>query len=132
MMEIELKRRHGTKGYTHGQLFIDGKYFCDTLEDEERDVKIDGITAIRSGRYSVDVTLSVRFKRRLPLLKNVANFTGVRIHSGNTAKDTEGCILVGEYAAEGYVKNSRIVFNRLFSEIDSTIKRGESVVITVL
>lgn len=131
-MILTVKRRHGTVGFTHGKLYLGGVFFCDTLEDQERPVKIPGVTAINCGHYKLTITMSNRFRRRLPLLLNVGNFEGVRIHSGNTAKDTEGCILVGEYLAEGYVKNSRLVFNKLFARIDTALKKGEAVTIEVI
>jgi hypothetical protein len=131
-MKLTLNRKHGTVGYTHGKLYIDGIYFCDTLEDQERPVKIDGATAIKTGEYRVIIDMSTRFKRRLPLLLKVPNFTGVRIHAGNTAKDTEGCILVGEYLAEGYIKNSRIAFNALFARLDKAIKSGGGISIEII
>lgn len=78
-----------------GELTIDGVHQCFTLEDKVREKKIFGKTAIPPGRYEVTVSFSNHFQKKLPLLMNVPNFEGVRIHSGNTAKDTEGCILVG-------------------------------------
>jgi hypothetical protein len=132
LVNLLLKRKHGGIGFTHGKLFVDGVFFCDTLEDQERAVKIDGATAIRTGNYKVIIDMSARFKRRMPLLLNVTNFTGVRIHGGNTAKDTDGCILVGEYLQEGYIKNSRITFNALFARIDKAIKSGEAVTMEII
>lgn len=82
-MKLTVKRQHGTKGYTHGQLFIDDVYFCDTMEDEERAVKVQDETAIPLGHYKVIIDMSLRFKRLMPLILNVPNFTGVRIHNGN-------------------------------------------------
>jgi hypothetical protein len=131
-MKLTLNRKHGTVGYTHGKLYIDGIYFCDTLEDQERPVKIPGATAIRTGEYRVIIDMSARFRRRLPLLLNVPNFTGVRIHAGNTAKDTEGCILVGKFVADGYVGNSRITFNALFTKMDAAIKSGGGISIEII
>lgn len=80
-----------------GKLYIDGNYFCETLEDAKRDKKIAGETCIKSGEYSLIVTRSHRFNRELPLLQNVPEFEGVRIHAGNTPADTQGCILIGKY-----------------------------------
>jgi len=107
-MNLELKRISCKPAYTIGKLYIDGKYFCDTLEDAVRPagVKIKGETAIPVGTYKVEMTMSNRFKRVLPLLLNVPNFDGIRIHRGNTAADTEGCILVGENKQVGKVINS--------------------------
>jgi hypothetical protein len=102
-MQITIKRLHKTDTSTIGELLIDGIFECYTLEDVERDVKIKGETAIPKGAYKVIINESTRFKRLLPLLLNVPNFEGVRIHSGNTNHDTEGCILVGQTRGEGYV-----------------------------
>jgi hypothetical protein len=79
-----------------GDLFIDGEFFCYTLEDEIRPegVKVYGATCIDAGRYKVILTKSNRFKRIMPLLLNVPNFEGIRIHGGNDSKDTHGCPLV--------------------------------------
>jgi len=97
-MRLELIRTECGKVCTIGELLIDGKHECHTLEDVVRadGVKVYGETAIPPGVYSVDITYSPRFKRDLPLLIGVQNFIGIRIHPGNTASDTEGCILVGQ------------------------------------
>ena len=79
-----------------GDLFIDGVFFCHTLEDEKRadGVKVYGKTAIAAMTYEVILTMSNRFKRIMPLLLDVPMFTGVRLHGGNTSKDSHGCPLV--------------------------------------
>ena len=79
-----------------GDLHIDGKFFSYTLEDELRQqgVKVYGKTCIDAGRYKVILTKSNRFKRIMPLLVDVPRFSGIRIHGGNTSKDTSGCPLV--------------------------------------
>lgn len=130
-MKLSVIRNHGTVGYTHGKLYIDGVYFCDTLEDEERDVKIPTATAIRKGLYRVILDFSTRFKRVMPHILNVPEFDGVRIHSGNTTSDTDGCLLVGEYLAEAYVKNSRDTFNKLFPKLQAAIKANEAITIEI-
>ena len=112
-MKLKLERIAFKEDYTIGKLYIDGVYFCDTLEDAVRPVKIKGRTAIPVGIYRVILNMSNRFKKILPLLLNVLNFAGVRIHSGNTHLDTEGCILVGENKAVGKVLNSRKTMERL-------------------
>ena len=117
MIELELKRKHGTENYTEGKLYIDGVYFCDTLEDQERQEKIDGKTAIPIGNYRVIINMSNRFKKTMPLLQNVPNYEGVRIHSGNTADDTEGCILVGVSTNKGIIGNSRVTWSKLMDKI---------------
>lgn len=89
-MLITVKRLYKTELSTIGELLIDGVFECFTLEDKERDVKIKSETAIPKGTYKVIINQSNRFKRLLPLLLNVPNFEGVRIHSGNTNHNTEG------------------------------------------
>ena len=106
-MKVEVKRTFKGTEYTIGQLYIDGAYFCDTLEDTVRKEKIAGKTAIPAGTYKVKKTMSPRFKTVLPEILNVPNFTGVRIHSGNTAKDTDGCLLLGLNKAKGAVLCSK-------------------------
>ena len=96
MVKVEIKRTFKGAEYTIGKLYIDGAYFCDTLEDTVRTgEKIAGKTAIPAGTYKVKMTWSPRFKRYLPEILNVPNFSGVRIHAGNSALDTEGCVLLG-------------------------------------
>jgi hypothetical protein len=116
-MKLTIKRLHRTENSTIGELYVDGKFECYTLEDKERDVKIKSETAISKGTYIVGITLSNRFKRLLPILLNVPNFEGVRIHSGNSNHDTEGCILVGTTRSEDYIGNSRLAFSKLFKKM---------------
>lgn len=118
-MKLELKRKHGTEGYTEGRLYIDGQYFCDTLEDQERSEKIDGETAIPMGHYRVIINMSNRFQKMMPLLQGVPNYSGVRIHSGNTPADTEGCILVGVSTNKGIIGNSRVTWSKLMEKIQN-------------
>ena len=114
-MILHLKRIFYGFNYTIGKLSIDGVYFCDTLEDLPRDVKIMNETCIPQGKYKVILNESNRFKRIMPLLLNVPNFEGIRIHSGNTAAHTSGCILVGKNTIKGQLTDSRETFNKLFS-----------------
>ncbi len=124
MIKLLLKRIARKPGYTIGKLFVDGEYFCDTLEDTDRldegmsldeikKLKQPGQTAIPEGSYKVIVSVSPKFKRLLPRLQNVPGYDGVLIHRGNTAKDTAGCILVGENKKVGMVLNSTYYEERL-------------------
>jgi hypothetical protein len=116
-MKIQIKRLHKTENSTIGEMTIDGKWECYTLEDVERDVKIKSETAIPKGTYKVIINKSNRFKKLLPLLLNVPNFEGVRIHPGNTNHDTEGCILVGRTKSKDFIGQSRKAFESLFAKM---------------
>ena len=129
-MELNLKRIHKTANSTIGELSINGKFECYILEDIEREVKIKGKTAIPKGRFEIVITFSNRFKKPLPLLLNVPNFEGIRIHTGNTAKDTEGCLITGKTRGEDIVGNSRLAFESLFSKLTLATKK-EKVFITI-
>jgi len=118
-MKITVKRLHKTDTSTIGELYIDGIFECFTLEDVERKEKIKSETAIPKGTYKVIINQSNRFKRLLPLLLDVPNFEGVRIHSGNTNHDTEGCILVGQTRGQNYVGQSRKAFDKLFRKMQA-------------
>lgn len=107
-MLVMVERRFKRTEYTIGRLYIDGAYFCDTLEDRVRNgEKVKGKTAIPVGRYNVVKTMSPKYGKILPEIKDVPGFSGVRIHSGNTAEDTEGCILLGLNKKKGQVIYSR-------------------------
>ena len=124
-MILTLKRKYFKNDYTIGKLYANGKYFCDTIEDKDRGLnstmelktiqreKVYGKTAIPSGRYKVSITYSPKYKKNMPLLENVKGFEGIRIHSGNTEKDSLGCIIVGENKKKGMVINSRVTYNKL-------------------
>lgn len=117
-MKIEVIRHTFTGRSTIGSLYIDKKFECYTLEDVVRTgPKVRGQTAIPEGTYEVQITFSPRFKRDLPLLLNVPNFEGVRIHSGNRAEETEGCILVGGAVLPDEVRGSRAAFDGLYVKL---------------
>src|SRR5438270_9461386 len=121
-MEMQVTRQTCTDESTIGELTIDGVHQCFTLEDKVRgpnEPKVFGETAIPAGRYEVVVNFSDHFKKMLPELVAVPNFEGVRIHSGNTDKDTEGCILVGTTKGTNVVNGSRDAFNALFAKIQA-------------
>ena len=138
-MELNIKRIARRETYTIGRLYIDGKYFCDTLEDKDRGLRQDmpvsviratkrkGITAIPTGRYRMTLAVqSPKFSKRatyqfcngyLPRLINVPGYDGVLIHIGNTARDTEGCLLVGRNTQVGKVLDSRKTFIELYDRL---------------
>ena len=130
-MNLKLVRKIFTEESTIGELSVNGKFECFTLEDKVRAVKIHGKTAIPAGIYEVVITFSDRFKKQLPLFLNVPNFAGIRIHSGNTAADTEGCILVGTSKAANFVGGSRVAFNALFPKLQKALTK-EKIFIEVI
>lgn len=127
-MQITVKRLHKTDTSTIGELSINGLFECYTLEDVERPVKIKNETAIPKGTYKVIINQSNRFKRLLPLLIDVPGFEGVRIHSGNSNHDTEGCILVGQSRNKNYIGQSRKAFEKLFKKMQA----AKNITITIL
>ena len=141
-MKLKLKRTFFADKYTIGKLYIDDVYFCDTLEDTNRDLnkngkfdgnetKVYGSTCIPFGVYTVLLTLSAKFKRELPLLVGVPDFAGVRIHRGNEPSDTLGCILVGENKIKGKVINSTPYEEKLVQMMKAAKGRGETISITI-
>lgn len=121
-MDLRVKRLEFSDDSTIGELSVDGQFECYTLEDKVRPVKIMGKTAIRAGRYEIVINFSQRFQKPLPLLLNVPNFEGVRIHPGNVSANTEGCILVGDTKGVDFIGNSRLAFNRLFQKMKAAAK----------
>lgn len=134
-MNITLKRVALKPEYTIGKMYIDGKWFADTLEDTYRDLskekKIPGKAAIPYGRYEVILNYSPKFKKELPRLLNVPDFDGILIHSGNTPEDTEGCILVGENSVKGKVLNSRYYQQKLVQMMIEEREKGVKSYITI-
>jgi len=143
-MELKLYRDTYTRNSTIGKLFVNGTFFCFTLEDYCRDfnrdgdlkdageTKVFGKTCIPSGKYAVVLTVSNRFKKVLPLLLNVQGFEGIRIHNGNTADHTEGCILVGATAATDQVLNSIPTMDRLMVRLKAMVSAGDKIFITII
>jgi len=122
-MNLRVVRKTFTPKSTIGDLLVDGVFECFTLEDCVRPVKIKGITAIPAGAYEVVISFSERFQKPLPLLLNVPNFDGIRIHPGNTDRDTEGCILVGQTKQADSIGDSRKAFQALFSRLQQAAKK---------
>lgn len=149
-MQLTLVRTDRQPNYTIGSLFINGEFFCYTLEDTDRyltsdmsleDIqskKIYGKTAIPKGVYFIDMNaVSTKFKDRLwakpydgklPRLLNVPGYEGVLIHVGNTVEDTSGCILVGTECSDGFLSNSTTAFTSLMSILTNT---KEPIIITI-
>ena len=142
-MTLRLERKYRCSNYCIGKLYIDSTYFSDVLEDPDRGltdsmsleeikkIKIKGNTCIPYGTYNVTITYSPRFKRNLPLINNVKGFDGIRIHSGNTPQDTEGCILLGFNKVKGQVIDSRVTTDKLIAQIQQALNKGEKVTITI-
>lgn len=116
---------------TIGSLSLDGKHLCWILEDKVRSEKIAGITAIPYGKYKVVITQSARFKRLLPLLLNVPGYSGIRIHPGNKAVDTDGCLLPGTKKQSNMVLNSKIAFSTVFKIIQTALSQNKEVWIEI-
>lgn len=124
-MNITVKREIYTDKSTIGSLFIGDRFECYTLEDVVRPSKIKGETAIDAGKYEVIVNFSNRFQQPMPLLLNVPEFLGVRIHSGNYASHTEGCLLCGSGKGENAVWDSRKAYKKLFRSIQMGLEVGK-------
>lgn len=129
-MKLILKRKYLDDKYAVGDLFIDGKFFCNIIEDTVRELpiscpyttkgqsckckeKVYAKTAIPAGTYNVTMEYSPRFKRKLPLLHNVPHFIGILIHSGNDESASAGCLIVGNNTVKGKVTQSRVTSDKL-------------------
>lgn len=154
-MEITVERKWKKEDYTIGKLFINGEFFSNTLEDKDRGlsssmnledikkVKKKSITAIPTGTYIIRMDIvSPKYSKqswfvnncngsRMPRLMNVPGYDGVLIHSGNTAKDTDGCILVGKNDVKGMVTKSKDYFLQLYNKMYTAYKKGEKIEITI-
>ena len=134
-MELKLNRIFLGSSATIGELYVDGEHIADTLEDRVRPEgeKIYGKTAIPEGTYEMVLSYSPRFKKILPEILNVPNFTGIRIHSLNKAEESEGCIGVGKWNGKdtNWISNSRKTFNKLFAILQEASDRGEKITITI-
>ena len=123
-MQLRLTRKIFTEESTIGELQINGTFECFTLEDVVRNgPKVPGKTAIPVGAYTVVISFSQRFGRPMPELLSVPNFAGIRIHAGNKAVDTEGCILVGRGRSTNAIDNSRVAYDILFAKLSAAAQR---------
>lgn len=142
-MELTLVRELFSQNSTVGTLKVNGEFECYVLEDYDRGLdnsmseseikskKVYGETAIPIGRYEIVTNYSPNFKTELPLLLNVKGFSGIRIHTGNTKKDTLGCLLVGRKRSLDYVSDSKVAFKALMPKIKMALLKGEKVFITI-
>jgi hypothetical protein len=131
MMQLSLKRKKFSPDYTLGELYLNGTFFCYTCEDAVRSVKIPGKTAIPAGRYGIIMNMSARFGKIMPLLLNVPGFDGVRIHAGNSAADTEGCILLGFTLLDSGVANSRAACAKLYPILQAAFDAKQAIWIDI-
>lgn len=149
-MELKIDRIFRTNTCTIGELYVDGKHITDTLEDPVRPLpkkcdntptgktcnckeKLYGNTAVPDGTYKVKLSYSNRFKRVMPEICDVPHFLGVRIHTGNSSADSEGCILVGTWdgVKENWISNSRTAYNKLLTLLQKAVQNKEQITITI-
>ena len=138
-MILEVKRKQFLEKETIGEMWVNGQYYCDTLEDAFRETdacvckwKVQDKTAIPMGWYEVVINYSNRFKKNMPLLEHVAGFTGIRIHGGNCHEDTSGCILVGVFDGHNKLRfGSKVFSDNLCIMIKTAIDNSERVLICV-
>lgn len=149
-MKLTNDRKYPRETYTIGRLYVDGEYFCNTLEDRDRGLKqtdslssikarkVYGETAIPKGTYRIDMeTVSPKYSAvayykklnggKMPRIKNVPGYEGVLIHPGNTALDTLGCVLVGRNTKVGQLTSSRATFEELYKKMLAAHRRGEEI-----
>lgn len=131
-MKLRLERGASGATCTIGKLYVDGVFFAYSLEDVDRQLetggkKIKAQTAIPRGVYGVVIDFSTRFQKQMMHVLNVPQFEGIRIHAGNTDKDTEGCILLGKVRSDNAVFNSREAVNALFDKVQQALASGSTV-----
>lgn len=135
-MKLRVERLWKKPTYTVGRLYVNGKLYCNTLEDVVRDLdkeaKVPGKTAIPAGIYKVIYNWSPKFGRNLPRLLNVPHFDGILIHPGNTADDSAGCILVGKNTEVGRLTESRYTSDKLNVLIEDAQRHGEEIIIEIV
>ena len=143
-MRLRLERKYLGPENTIGHLYLNGIRLCEMIEDKVRDVnedgdlddegeeKVYGETAIPYGYYHMDLTMSPKFKRLLPIIVNVRHFEGIRIHRGNTASDSHGCLLPGENKEKGKVINSTKYEMIIIEEMLQAIRNREEMTIKIM
>lgn len=142
-MEIKVHRKYKKSAYTIGRMYIDGMFFCNTLEDKCRGlddsmdideilkIKVYGKTAIPTGKYDVKYVMSPKFGRKMPRLQNVKGFEGILIHALNKPEETEGCIGVGLNTQVGRLTSSRWYSDLLNERIERAMARGQNITIEI-
>jgi hypothetical protein len=154
-MKLILDRKWKKPSYTIGNLYVDGQLFCNTIEDKDRGltqsmplttiekIKIKNETAIPTGDYAILMNIvSPKYSAKswyiqnchgakVPRLDNVKGFSGVLIHTGNTAQDSSGCIIVGKNTKVGMVTNSKETFLTLYNKMYEAHKKGETIILTI-
>jgi hypothetical protein len=130
-MNLRVIREPSTVAATMGILLIDGVFTCWTLEDVVREVKIPGETAIPAGRYAVRLSLSQRFQKVLPEVLAVPGFTGIRVHGGNGALDTQGCVLVGRKRTTNGVLESKLALMEVMEQLRRATTAGDQITISI-
>jgi hypothetical protein len=136
-MKLKVVRDDETPARSLGKLYADDVYICETCEDADRHIedggeKVYGETAIPRGLYKVVLSHSAHFNRTLPEILNVPRFSGVRIHGGNTAADSLGCILVGRVRMADGIANCAATVQRIIDMIESAEEHGEMVTLEVI
>lgn len=142
-MEIKLVRKYFKEEYTIGNVFVDGKWFSNSLEDKDRGltddmslsqikkIKVYSETAIPYGRYEVKSYFWPKYRKVYPCLQNVKGFTGILMHAGRTADHSSGCLLLGENKIKGGLINGEKYVRKLTEMIQECEKRDEKVYITI-
>lgn len=152
-MKILVKRIAKKATYTIGKMYLDGEFFCNTIEDKDRGlrsdmsleeikkIKIPSVTAIPTGTYKITIdVISPKFSKKaayqyiggkLPRLIGVKGFDGILIHQGTTEKDSAGCLIVGKNTIVGKVTQSQATFRALYAKIKEAKERGEEIIITI-
>ena len=135
-MKLEIERDTFTEKSTIGKLYIDGAYFCETLEDKDRKLeeggaKIYAETCIPRGTYELVIDFSPKYQKMMPHILDVPQFKGIRIHQGNTDDDSEGCILVGRTRTIDFIGESKLAFADLFMQLRAVVAGNEKIEITI-